>query len=120
MRLDWGIQIKKGNSGNLLFHSIGQLGKTRNPALSVKSPTLRKGKIASAQVSVFLLVDRIPIDFRAFCLQHQSASLDQSSLGVEGISTGKVRKIFLFQCLVFAIMKLVYFWLCELAHNFSR
>lgn len=92
MRLDWGIQIKKGNSGNLLFHSIGQLGKMRNPALSVRSPTLRKGKIISAQVSVFLLVDRIPIDFRAFCPQHQSASLDQSSLGVEGISTGKVRK----------------------------
>lgn len=77
--------------------------------------------LKSQDIMVFPpLVNRIPIDFREFYPHNQSASLDQSHLGIEGVSTGKVRGIFFSTVLNNCNHELVYAWLCELDRNFPR
>lgn len=99
MRLDWGIQIKEGSSGDLLLHS-GRHCWGRWGTLHCQSTAQHWEKggsymLKSQDIMVFPpLANRIPIDFREFYPHNQSASLDQSHLGIEGVSTGKVRGIF--------------------------
>lgn len=102
MRLDWRIQIKKGNSGDLFLHSV-RLCKGRWRTLNCQSTAqhwekVRPYVLKSQDMVPFPLVNRIPIDFREFDPHHQSASLDQPRLGLRSFHWGSTKDFFLLQC----------------------